>query len=314
MSFSVSCVPMMTVLRIVCALLLLALVAGCAPVTPAPVIDMTRDIPAAGQGAATPTDRQAADGHYIVRTGDTLYSIAFRNQLDWKRLARWNGIVAPYTIQPGEDLRLSAPPGTRSDGVVTYGVAGADDAVVVAPVADDNPVAAPVAGDALATTPPPPPIEAPPAQPPPAPATTPDQAPPAGDSASSNTRAVAGINWQWPVQGTLLRSFAADDPTRQGIDIAGQRGEPVRAAADGTVVYSGNGLPGYGELIIIKHSDAYLSAYGHNDKRLVNEGDTVQAGEKIATMGSTGTNRVELHFEIRKHGQPVDPQGFLPQL
>ncbi len=105
----------------------------------------------------------------------------------------------------------------------------------------------------------------------------------------------------------------AGDPTRQGIDIAGKSGDPVRAAADGTVVYSGNGLIGYGELIIVKHSPAFLSAYGHNRKRLVKEGDRVSADETIAEMGSSSANRDSLHFEIRKNGKPANPTDYLPR-
>ncbi len=109
-----------------------------------------------------------------------------------------------------------------------------------------------------------------------------------------------------------MNGFVAGDQTRQGIDIAGKAGDPVRAAADGQVVYSGNGLIGYGELIIVKHSASLLSAYGHNRRRLVQEGDTVKAGQQIAEMGSTSASRDMLHFEIRRNGKPVDPMAFLP--
>ena len=122
----------------------------------------------------------------------------------------------------------------------------------------------------------------------------------------------SGIAWRWPADGALLSRYAAGEPTRQGVDIGGSAGAPVRAAGDGTVVYSGSGLVGYGELIIIKHSDAWLSAYGHNRKRLVNEGQIVKAGEQIAEMGHSGTARDMLHFEIRYNGKPVDPLLYLP--
>ncbi|HTA64092.1 MAG TPA: peptidoglycan DD-metalloendopeptidase family protein [Xanthomonadaceae bacterium] len=127
------------------------------------------------------------------------------------------------------------------------------------------------------------------------------------------TVAVGGVHWHWPVKGSLIERFAAGDATRQGIDIAGNAGEPVLAASDGVVVYSGSGLVGYGELIIIKHSDEWLSAYGHNRKRLVAEGQRVKAGQPIAEMGSTGAPRDELHFEIRRNGRPVDPLQYLPE-
>ena len=119
--------------------------------------------------------------------------------------------------------------------------------------------------------------------------------------------------WRWPADGQVTAGYVAGDPMRQGIDIGGQSGAPVRAAADGTVVYSGNGLIGYGELIIVKHNPAFLSAYGHNRKRLVQEGDRVKAGQTIAEMGSSAANRDELHFEIRRNGKPSNPLDYLPR-
>jgi lipoprotein NlpD len=122
----------------------------------------------------------------------------------------------------------------------------------------------------------------------------------------------SGFNWRWPADGELIGRYVAGEPTKQGIDIAGSSGAPVRAAADGVVVYSGNGLVGYGELVIIKHSDSMLSAYGHNRKRLVKEGQRVSAGQQIAEMGSTGAARNGLEFQIRKDGNPIDPLTYLP--
>lgn len=119
-------------------------------------------------------------------------------------------------------------------------------------------------------------------------------------------------HWQWPARGTVIRRFQSDGPGRKGIDIAGQSGDPVFAAAAGRVVYSGNGLRGYGNLVIIKHDDRYLSAYAHNDVLLVQEGDPVVQGQRIGTMGTTGAERVMLHFEIRIDGKPVDPMRYLP--
>lgn len=122
----------------------------------------------------------------------------------------------------------------------------------------------------------------------------------------------SGIAWRWPADGPLLSRFVPGEPTRQGVDIGGAGGSPVRAAGDGTVVYSGAGLVGYGELVIIKHSESWLSAYGHNRKRLVNEGQNVKAGDQIAEMGRSGAARDMLHFEIRYNGKPVDPLLYLP--
>jgi len=120
-------------------------------------------------------------------------------------------------------------------------------------------------------------------------------------------------NWRWPTQGQIIGRYVAGDQTQQGINIAGNAGQPVQAAADGIVVYSGAGLVGYGELIIIKHSDEWLSAYAHNRKRLVAEGARVRAGDTIAEMGRTGAIRDMLHFEIRRNGKPVDPLAWLPK-
>lgn len=135
--------------------------------------------------------------------------------------------------------------------------------------------------------------------------------PPAPVPVSGPARAVSGVNWRWPADGSLVSRFQSGDAI-PGIEIAGKQGDPVRAAADGVVVYSGNGLVGYGELVIIKHNDSFLSAYGHNSKRLVKEGQRVSAGQQIAEMGSTGASRTELEFQIRKDGNPVDPLGYLP--
>ena len=205
----------------------------------------------------------------LVNRGDTLYGIAFRNGIDVRDLASWNGIGPPYTIYPGQRLRLY-PKGT---------------------FASTKPVAPP-----RGTTTRPPATPAPRPAPPPA-------APPA----------VSPIKWTWPATGTILAGFVAGEPTKQGIDIGGASGDPVRSAGDGVVVYSGAGLVGYGELIIVKHNDAWLSAYGHNRTRLVNEGQLVKAGQQIAELGRTGAAREMLHFEIRYNGKPVDPQAYLPR-
>ena len=138
--------------------------------------------------------------------------------------------------------------------------------------------------------------------------TRPSTTPPPVTAAPVNS----GISWRWPADGALVGRFVAGEATKQGVDIAGTSGQAVRAAGPGVVVYSGAGLVGYGELIIIKHNDQWLSAYGHNRKRLVNEGQSVKAGDQIAEMGRTGTSRDMLHFEIRYNGKPVDPLQYLP--
>jgi lipoprotein NlpD len=129
---------------------------------------------------------------------------------------------------------------------------------------------------------------------------------------SKTSKQEKALNWSWPARGSILTNFASGQTTFKGIDIAGSEGAAVLAAAEGEVVYSGNSLRGYGNLIIIKHQKNFLSAYAHNRKNMVKEGDRVIIGQKIAEMGQTGTDRVKLHFEVRHHGKPVDPQGVLP--
>lgn len=148
----------------------------------------------------------------------------------------------------------------------------------------------------------------------PAPVRSVQQAPATPPPAPGSVKPVlSNINWQWPTDGELIGRFVVNDKTRQGINIAGRHGQPIRAAADGTVVYSGAGLIGYGELLIVKHGNEWISAYAHNAKRLVAEGDKVKAGQHIADMGDTGSVSTMLHFEIRRNGKPVDPLLYLPE-
>lgn len=210
-----------------------------------------------------------------VQRGETLYGIAFRNGVDFRDLAAWNNIPSPYTIYPGQTLRLYPASGSRPTATTPT-------------VATGKPRPATTTGTVGSV------------------ATAPKPAPTPTAPASS------GFSWRWPADGHVIGRYVAGDASKQGIDIAGSSGQAVRAAADGVVVYSGAGLVGYGELIIIKHSEAWLSAYGHNRRRLVNEGQNVKAGQQIAEMGSSGAAREMLHFEIRYNGKPVDPQTYLP--
>ncbi|HEY1588629.1 MAG TPA: peptidoglycan DD-metalloendopeptidase family protein [Rhodanobacter sp.] len=287
-----------------------------------------------GSTAGMPARTPIPGGSYEVAKGDTLYSIAFRKGVDFRDLAQWNGIAAPYTIWPGQRLMLSPPGGTTAAHAVSAPSAPARVATLPAPTPTqgfETVTAAPAASGSVGANTqvvPPPPV--PPASPAPRPvqpavtATTtvvpvagvpspPPSAvpPPAPVPVSGPARAVSGVNWRWPAEGSLISRFQSGDAI-PGIEIAGKQGDPVRAAADGVVVYSGNGLVGYGELVIIKHNDSFLSAYGHNSKRLVKEGQRVSAGQQIAEMGSTGASRTELEFQIRKDGNPVDPLGYLP--
>ena len=213
----------------------------------------------------------------VVRPGQTVYRIATENGITALDLALWNDIPPPYTIHPGQSLRLYPRDGHEPVTKVTAS------ASVATPVKPGTAVTPPAANTGTATSP----------KPAPAPVSS-------------------SLEWRWPADGAVVSGFAAGDPTRQGVDIAGKAGQPVRAAADGVVVYSGSGLVGYGELVIVKHNDQWLSAYGHNRARMVNEGALVKAGQQIAEMGRSGATRDMLHFEIRYNGKPVDPQTYLP--
>ncbi|WP_157475053.1 peptidoglycan DD-metalloendopeptidase family protein [Lysobacter sp. Root494] len=229
-----------------------------------------------------------------VQRGDTLYGIAFRNGVDVRDLAEWNSLSAPYTIYPGQRLRLYP---RHAAGTAARPVAIETRPSSSSPATTATPDAAATATKPPATAP---------ATATPATATATKPAPVASAPASD-------IRWRWPAEGALLSRFVGGEPTKQGVDIAGASGASVKAAADGVVVYSGSGLVGYGELVIIKHNEGWLSAYGHNRARLVNEGAIVKAGQQIAVMGRTGAPRDMLHFEIRYNGKPVDPLLYLPK-
>jgi lipoprotein NlpD len=279
---------------------------------------------------------QAPGGSYQVVKGDTLYSIAFRHRVDVRDLASWNGIAAPYTIWPGQLLKFSpATPASanrpRAVATVTTAPRSSQPTPAAAPMFEAIPSASPAASASVPSSAH---IAPPASRPAPSssvakastaptvvpvagvpestrPVTTPPAPPVAPSPASGGTRSISGIAWRWPAEGSLFKRFQSGDAI-PGIEIAGHSGSVVRAAADGVVVYSGNGLVGYGELIIIKHNDSFLSAYGHNSKRLVKEGQRVSAGQQIAEMGSTGASRDELQFQIRRDGNPVDPLQYLP--
>ena len=258
------------------------LLAGCSSSPPGGVSVVDRSNRAA---ATQPQRPKATGGQYRVQRGDTLYSIAFRFGWDWKALAARNAIAPPYVIRPGQIVRFDAP---RNQAAV---VATARPPLVTSPPA--KPGSAPaVTGRPVLS----------PIAPRPTAATTKVQ--PIIPSASG---------WAWPASGALIGRFSSNGSLNKGIDLAGELGQPVSAASSGSVVYAGSGLRGYGELVIIKHSDTYVSAYGHNRRLLVREGQQVKVGQTIAEMGSTGTDRVKLHFEIRRQGKPVDPLQYLPR-
>lgn len=278
-------------------ILLAALAAGCAPRTPAPWED--RPPPRTPERTAPPTREMPRPDAHRVERGDTLYSISFRYGLDWRDVAAWNRIGQPYTIQPGQVIRLRPP-------------AGRAEIARVPP--QDSPEQTVSERDQSAEPPraePAPPVAVQEPEPEPVSEPDPTRAPaPVADGAPE--RQVGGVGWRWPASGQVVRTFDASE-TRRGIHIGGSAGQPVSAAAGGQVVYSGTGLIGYGELIIIKHSETLLSAYAHNRRRLVSEGDRVGAGQPIAEMGTNERGDDLLHFEIRRNGQPVNPLDYLPK-
>ena len=247
------------------------LVAGCADLYRWPD-RMNAPPPSRAARAVEP----APQGHYVVKPGDTLYSIAFRNQVDFRDLAVWNDVGADYLIHPGQILRLTAPEVRTNDGA----------GISTTPMRRPAP---PAAGTPAPKAPPPAPRE-------------PEIKP-----------LPANFKWRWPTDGPVVKAFGGEGVGGKGIDIGGKLGQAVVAAAPGKVVYSGSALKGYGELIIIKHDDVHLSAYGYNRKRLVEEGTTVAAGQPIAELGFGPEQKPVLHFEIREKGKPVDPASYLPR-
>jgi lipoprotein NlpD len=220
--------------------------------------------------------------YYIVSAGDTLFSISWRYGLNVKGLATANNLASPYTIYPGQALVLQES--TRS--------------IVAAAKPAPSPKKSPANAPRKTGSKPPASVKPPVTKPIVKPALV---------------IVDTGKGWRWPVTGPLVRSFVATGQAHKGIDIKGKMGEPIRASKAGVVVYSGSGLVGYGNLLILKHSDRYLSAYGHNRRLLVKEGDSVKAGAVIAELGDSGTDSPKLHFEVRIDGKPVDPLRLLPR-
>lgn len=259
---------------------------GCTASWQAPVESRTHR-----PSSAPPVQAVRDRDYYRVRPGDTLYGIAWSAGVDYRLLAAWNGLSPPYRIYAGEQLRLKAPPRTahRRPGVASVSPAAGANRPGVPPRPQPDPPA---------KRPAPPPREAP---------ATP-QPPPKPQPAEQRE-----LRWEWPTSGPLLARFDAAAPLGRGIKLGGRQGQAIRAAESGKVVYSGSGLIGYGKLIIVKHNDKFLSAYGHNEDIRVAEGDHVTKGQEIATMGVATDGKPLLHFEIRRDGKPVDPTRYLPK-
>jgi lipoprotein NlpD len=281
------------------ALLLTGLLTGCAvkqghraPVedrTPVPTEAPAPDAPPSNDNKASAAE-PPRPGQYTVKTGDTLIRIALDQGLSWRDLARWNGLDNPNLLEVGQVLRVVPPGSQEQAGTRPVGTPKVEarpleskPAVAAAPAAVSSSASAPAAASAVA--------------PPPA----------------VNPAAVVGegeLNWSWPAAGGLLTSF--DETKNKGLAIGGKAGDSVLAAADGRVMYAGAGLRGYGNMVIIKHNETYLSAYAHNQTLLVKEDQVVRKGQAIAEMGSSDADQVKLHFEIRRKGKPIDPARLLP--
>lgn len=258
-------------------LLLIGDLAGCSAPVRAPVV--SREQP------SSQPQRSSRPTVYRVQKGDTLYSIAWRFGIDYRSVASWNGIRSPYIIYPGQRLRLTRPVQKRvakSATVKTPQTKGA--ATKKKPVVSVKQVS--------------------------------QSAKKKVSSSQSKGKIVnnsSELRWLWPTDGTVVQRFVKGDPVKKGVKIKGRYGASVKAAETGKVVYAGSGLIGYGRLVIIKHNKNYLSAYGHNKKIHVKEGDTVKKGRRIAEMGNDGNGKPMLHFEIRRNGAPVDPLKLLPR-
>ena len=266
----------------VASVLLLSMLAACASrQVGAPVVDRTvggTTTDSSVSGAAPVIDNTPVPpGFYRVKPGDRLYRIALENGQNYRDIARWNNIQNPDQIEVGQVLRVKPPAGDTGTPLPAP-VAGASS------FASNNPASVPPA----AVT------------------------PPANASASAAPSAVSSgeLQLSWPAKGNVIGRF--DDSKNKGLNIGGNAGDPVYAAGAGKVVYSGAGLRGYGNLVIIKHDATFLTAYAHNRTLLVKEGDSVTRGQKIAEMGNSDADRVMLHFEVRRDGKPVDPMKYLP--
>lgn len=287
----------------VLAIGLISLAAGCGPVRQAPVSD--RLPPArSGKPVAPPAKpaaqvQEARPGFYTVRQGDTLYSIALDNGLDYRELAEWNGID-PARISVGQQLRLTAPPGAPTTAPLTSPAR----ALEARPIGDASDagsemiksqplgVRVPYSDQVYAQM-------------------APVKAAPEVPKKPEAPRDRESLDWMWPAAGKVVSGFS-ESGALKGIAIAGKLGQPVVASAAGRVIFSGTGIRGFGKLIVIKHNSTFLSVYAHNNQLLVKEGDTVARGQKIAEMGKSDADTVKLHFEIRRYGKPVDPVKLLP--
>lgn len=287
------------VLRTAFCALLVALLAACAsPTRRAPVEERAATVRPPAPAASAPTEAPkpppgienlGKPGYYAVKPGDTLIRIGLETGQNWRDLQRWNNVENPNVIEVGQVLRVVAP-GTDPNAAATRPVAP--------PKVETKPLSGPAATASGAAAP-----ASAASSPPVSQIVAPLSSPPheAGED---------DLPWAWPANGPVTGGF--DEARSKGLSIGGKAGDPVVAAADGRVVYAGSGLRGYGNLVIIKHNNTFLTAYAHNQVLLVKEDQVVKRGQKIAEMGSSDSDKVQLHFEIRRQGKPVDPAKLLP--
>jgi lipoprotein NlpD len=334
-------------LRVLVAALTALAVLGCVSRTPAPVDDR-----APPRAVAKPAAPALQPDTYVVKRGDTLYSIALDQGVDWRELAALNQLSDPTRLQTGQVLRVRPPQGAAAGEGVVVSPIEAGQPIVTRPLGAETPTTAPPGppatptpvapgtsalktepkgvrlpysdenlatlqrGEAPRAAPKPDAPTAAPAKPeapavakPEASAAAPPE-PPAAAPKPEPDAAGERVDWAWPASGKVVATF--NGTASKGVDIAGRVGDPVFASAAGRVVYSGEGIPAYGKLVIIRHNNTYLSAYAHNSQILVKEGQNVARGQKIAELGASGAKEAKLHFEIRRLGKPVDPLAYLP--
>lgn len=327
----------------------IAVVAGCATSSPgsAPILERNASRgPSPASVPAADATVPLEPGFHLVQRGDTLYSIARQYGQDPKSIIVWNQIENPNTIAPGQRVRVGPPPAAGSAGPDSVGGAVAEVRPIVQPGGVETRPLDPVSGTVAGPTPSGPggaePSTAPlsdsvkreprggkqpyseqawanarsgddkPAGTSGAPPAGTAVVPPAGatDTKPKPRTTDSGLDWSWPTSGKIVAGFG--DPNSKGIDINGKLGDPVLAAAPGKVLYAGQDLRGYGKLVVVKHSNQYLSVYAHNSEILVKEGEAVNKGQKIAELGKSDAQEPKLHFEIRRQGKPVDPLQYLP--
>ena len=278
------------------SLYIFALLGGCAGRTaPAPVVLLNSQV---SDGSEEYTKKT-----YKVQRGDTLYAVAWYTGNDYRDLAKYNQLSAPYTIFPGQILAVTPPskvatppviPKSKTNQSTTPTTLNVDKSLVDRPQPQAYRESEKVVKPQNVTT-----------------VKKPSQSVKKQTPTSFPDKVQ---EWVWPAEGKVVGTFSKSESGNKGIDIAGAKGSKVVAAADGKVVYSGSALRGYGNLVIIKHTDTFLSAYAYNDAILVKEREWVSAGQQIATMGDSGTNSVKLHFEVRYRGKSLDPMKYLPAL